>query len=121
MNYKEILKQQTITSSSRKVNETRAFVLENEHGHALELDIKLRTGDRWGLPYAYKTAIEFNLSGDLTIHFTTHTINIKGRNLSPLYDALVAHRVAQILEHDNEFDDLPEQATVINSITIVAA
>jgi len=82
------------------------------------LDVRLRTNDRYAWSYSYKTCIKFDVSGEIIIYFTTHTLILTGRNLTPLYDGLIRHEVTQIREHNTEYDDLPESATVISSIRV---
>ena len=119
MGYKQILKQQQSSSLNKKIDDTSAFVLESDHqGRAIELDVRLRTNDRYAWPYSYKTGIKFDVSGEIVIYFTTHTLIIAGRNLAPLYDGLIKHEVTQIREHDAQYDDLPERATVISTIMV---
>lgn len=111
--------QSSITSLNKKVDDTSAFVLESDHhGRAIELDVRLRTNDRYAWPYSYKTCIKFDVSGEIIINFTTHTLILTGRNLAPLYDGLIKHEVTQIREHDTEYDDLAENATLISSIRV---
>ena len=85
---------------------------------AIELDLVLRNGDHWGFPYSYKPAMHFDRSEGITIYYSSHKVTIKGRNLLPIYKALVAHNAREIREQDTEFDDLPERATVVTSIRI---
>ena len=121
MNYKEILKKQqsSITSLNEKVDDTGAFVLESDHQvRVIELDVRLRTNDRYAWPYSYKTCIKFNVSGEIKVYFTTHILTLTGRNLAQLFDALIRHEVTQIREHDTDYDDLPESTTVINTIRV---
>lgn len=117
MSYKELLENQT---PARPKNADRPAVGShlNQAEQVLELDVQLRGGDRYGFPYAYKTAMAFRRSGELVLYFTTHTVTIRGRNLSSLYHGLLQHRIQTILEHPSDFDDLPEKDTVVRSIVV---
>lgn len=120
MNYRAILDESAQAQTPTVIPDNlQAFTLVLEHQtFAQELDICLRSGDHWAFPYAYKTSIQFDLSGKLIIHFTTHTITITGRNLMALYNGLIQHRISQISELDHTFDDLPEESVVITEIKI---
>ena len=114
MNYKEILdstRQQATASRPQ-----HAFSTQRER--ALELDLCLRTGDRWSFPYAYKTAMKFDLSGTIILYFTTHEVTIQGRNLISLFDGLITHSVSQIREQSHDFDEVAEGSTVINALRV---
>ena len=114
MNYKEILdstRQQATASRPQ-----HSFSIQRER--AVELELCLRTGDRWAFPYAYKTAIKFDLSGTIVLYFTTHEVTIQGRNLISLFEGLITHSVSQIREQRHDFDEVVEGSTVITALRI---
>ena len=87
----------------------------------LTLDIRTREGCAYGLPYSYLISIELDRSQDssptLRLLFTSHQVTVKGRNLIALYDRLLGHRLAQIVEDDSSFDD-EEQAVYVESVVL---
>lgn len=114
MNYKEIL--DSTRQQANPSREQHAFSKQRER--AVELDLCLRTGDRWAFPYSYKTAIKFDLSGTIMIYFTTHVVTIRGRNLKPLYEALITHTLICVREATDEFTENLEDNTVVASLKV---
>ena len=82
------------------------------------LDLRLRTGDALALGYAHLLAAEFDAGGRLVLHAARHTVTLEGRNLRPLYDALVLLRLAAVREVGERDDDLSETATVVNAVRV---
>lgn len=65
--------------------------------HARNLALVMDSGERLFLAYAYLVSGTFAPdAGTVTLTFTTHTVNLRGRNLSALFDALAAHTPARI-------------------------
>jgi hypothetical protein len=60
------------------------------------LDLRLRDGKRYALPYAYFTEMMFDVDAGILIATTSKMITITGRNLTRLFDYLVAYRVKYI-------------------------
>lgn len=91
------------TSSRAHAQERR-----NTRAYAM-LDIRQRNGDRLALPYAYLVAIELQMQEQvapvLVLSFTSHEVQVFGRNLQQLYEELTAHACAILVEDDSEFDD----------------
>lgn len=100
--------------------ETKTQESTSAHSTALELDLVLRGGDHWGFQYAYKPVMHFDASGIITLYFMNHTVTIKGRNLLPIFQALLDHSAREISEQETEFDSLPDGATAIDSIKVKA-
>ena len=84
----------------------------------LLLDLRLRTGDALALGYAHLLAAEFDAGGRLVLHAARHRVTLEGRNLRPLYDALVLLRLAAVKEVGGRDDDLSETATVVNAVRV---
>lgn len=118
MNYKETLRNSAPASTRQSAQPP--FSMSTD-GTALELDIELKNGDRYALPYAYKTAVHFNLSGTLTIYFSTHTVTVTGINLSPFYEALLQHTLTHIQDREFTFANLPEDTARVTSIVVEEA
>lgn len=118
MSYQEILDETRETARLSENANSRISAASGDVIRALELDLRFKTGDRWAFPYAYKTAMHFNLSGVITIYYSTNMVTIAGRNLGSLYAALIGHTVAEIQEHESEFADVPEGEAVVTAITV---
>lgn len=120
MSYQEILDETRETARLSENANSRISAASGDVTRALELDLRFKTGDRWAFPYAYKTAIHFNLSGVITIYYSTHMVTINGRNLASLYAGLVGHTVAEIQERESEFADAPEGEPFVTALTVQA-
>ena len=90
-------------------------------GAAVMLDVRLRTGDRETFPYAYLVRMRLDASGIITLKFSDTKVEIRGRNLGGLYDALKSHAAAWIQEGDDLHDETPEEAPFISAIKIADA
>ena len=79
----------------------KAFALPAVYGEYLPMvDLRFRTGERIGFSYAWLTTVKLH-TDRIELSFTTGTlVTIRGRNLSPVYSALVNHQVVYICEAD---------------------
>ena len=93
-------------------------VLGPEGEPPMLLDLRLTTGDALALGYPHLLAAELDASGSLTLHAARHTVVLSGRNLGPLYAALVALRLRGVREVGSRDDDLPETVTTVNDIAV---
>ncbi len=118
MSFQEILDETREAARLSEHANSRSSVQSGDVMRALELDLRFKTGDRWAFPYAYKTAIHFNLSGVITIYYSTHIVTINGRNLATLHAGLVGHTVAEIQEQESEFADVPEGEPFVTAVTV---
>ena len=57
------------------------------------LDFRGHDGRLLALPYARLASIVFDHVGGITLDFVGSKVLVRGRNLEPLYDALVEHRI----------------------------
>ena len=80
------------------------------------VDFRGHNGNSFALPYNQLMAMAFHLTTGIRLEFREHTIVIRGRNLRPLYDHFLQHRVIFVLEED--LDTAPESATFIDSIDV---
>lgn len=80
------------------------------------IDFRGHNGNSFALPYRHLTAMAFHPASGIRLEFREHNIVIRGRNLRPLYDHLLEHRVIYVLEDD--FDAAPESDTFIDSISV---
>jgi hypothetical protein len=84
------------------------------------LEFRLLDGNAFALAYAYLVGIQFNPSMEIQMDFSGYQVHLTGRNLRPLFDALVAQRVASIHQMDDlqARANLPETATVVLQIEV---
>ncbi len=80
------------------------------------LDFRGSNGTSFALPYQQLHAIAFDPVAGIRMEFQEHKIVVRGRNLRPVYDHLLSHRVTFLQEQD--FDAAPESATFIDSINV---
>lgn len=90
-------------------------------GHLPRLEIREASGDSRSLPYSSLQYINFNPSVGVTLTFSACEIELHGRNLRPLFDALNAHNVKTILVVSDEFSEADLDATVVESCRVEAA
>jgi len=102
----------TVTTTSTQTN-LAAFGLASESPsnarRAITLDVILKTGNRWAFPYAYLVAVEFDKSGKLTLHFTSHTVTLEGQYLEPIHEALLNQEVGFIREAERRHFASPDE------------
>lgn len=91
-------------------------VSDGEHGGPPMLDFRGHNAVSCALPYQHLAAMVFHPVEGITMEFREHRIAIRGRNLRPLYDQLLRHRVVFVQEED--FDATPESETFVDSITV---
>ncbi len=93
-------------------------VLSGKQGHEVMLDLRFRTGDRKALSYSYLVSVEFDRSKGVTLEFTGHRVEIRGRNLEDVYQRLLFHRAGFIAESDVGISDEAAQEPVIQDIKV---
>ena len=97
----------------------RAFGVNRGGRQVLMLDVRTLTKGRLGFAYSYLENVLFDESGFLVLSFGTAKITVEGRNLAPLYEALLNHKVRYVRqENPNIEKDVPEKETFIASILI---
>lgn len=87
---------------------------------ALVLDFQFHNGDRWAFPYAYLNSIQFDKSGKITLNFTSHSVEIHGQCLTPVYEALLKHSVTLIRELRPEYYSTNQEKPFVEKITVMA-
>jgi hypothetical protein len=80
------------------------------------VDFRGHNGNSFALPYKQLMAMAFHPTTGIRLEFREHTIVIRGRNLRPLFDHFLQHRVIFVLEED--FDATPESSTFVDSISV---
>jgi hypothetical protein len=84
------------------------------------VEFRLLEGNAEALAYSYLVRAKYNPSEGIVLDFSGYTVTIKGRNLQPGYNGLVAQRVALVRVMDELHADanLPAAATVVTGIEI---
>ncbi len=91
-------------------------VTAEAHSSLRMLDLRGHDGTSFALPYARLSTVAFNPADGITLAFGVHRVHIRGRNLRPLYNRLLAHQVTFVQEGD--LDVQSEWATFVDSITV---
>lgn len=97
---------------------------EQQSTHAGEswnpmLSLLLKDGTYVGLGYGRLIWVNFNPSLGLILHFGTHTVRLKGRNLTPLYREVMLLRTKEIAATDERYDLGDDQDSVVTAIDVV--
>ena len=79
------------------------------------LELRFKSGNATALAYSYLVSANYNPSLAIRMDFSGYDVVLMGRNLGPLFAALVAHRVAAV----HEIDDLEGEVTLPAGATIV--
>ena len=75
--------------------ETPAFsILSADRQRKVMVEFRMLDGDRKARTYAFLAGIDFNPSKGIVMDFSADAVKISGRNLAPLFDGLVAQRIA---------------------------
>jgi hypothetical protein len=102
-----------------QVEDAPAFgQLRGLRAQAVMLELRLKTGDLKAIGYSYLVGVDYNPGVGIVIDFTGHKVNVTGRNLLPIFNALVRHRVTYIREFDASADLAEESATVVLGIAV---
>lgn len=80
------------------------------------IDFRGADGTCYALAYADLLSVILTSSQMIVMEFRDHRVLVRGRNLTPVYRGLVAHRIAFLREDD--FDVSPESETFVDSLTI---
>jgi hypothetical protein len=84
------------------------------------VEFRLLEGNAEALAYSYLVRAKYNPSEGIALDFSGYTVTIKGRNLRPGYNGLVAQRVAVVRQTDafQAEANLAPDAAVITAIEI---
>lgn len=108
------------TAANKNAPDNGVFGLRAEAGNALMLDVRLCSGARLALPYSYLIFVNFEPSTGIEAVFSSHAVHVQGRNLRPVFEGLLAHRLEWVQEGDVRHDIGPESATYITHIAVPA-
>ena len=103
-------------------DETESFSTRSADRHQkVMLELRFKTGDSTALAYSYLVRADCDPSQEIVLDFSACTVRIVGRNLRPLFAALVAQRVAVVTEVDELHTEaaLEPGATVVTRLEVV--
>ncbi len=87
---------------------------------ALMLDLRFASGDRLALPYAYMVSVQLHGSSaedlSLELMFTTHRVQVFGRNLQELYGPILTHSLDAIDESHTPIDGGGEEDVFVSRL-----
>jgi hypothetical protein len=81
------------------------------------IDFRGSDGTRYALSYRDLKTAELTTDLALVLEFTNHHVIIRGRNLTPVYDAVVGRTALYVQE--NDVDWAGEAETFVEALTIV--
>lgn len=114
--YKNLLLQR----EEHDLSEFKFYGIEPQRtAQTLMLDLRLGNGNFQAFAYSYLTKILFNPSEGIEIYAADVRISIIGRNLNPIYNYLVVHRLTYIQENPGTEDDTSERDTFVEKIEIL--
>jgi hypothetical protein len=99
----------------------KAFSLVSaDRRQKLMVEFRLKTGNAVALAYSYLVSVGLDPSQSIRMDFSGYEVQLAGRNLAPLFAALVAQRVAVVRESDDLQAEatLPKGATVVTTIEV---
>lgn len=85
---------------------------------AIMLDLRLKGGLFYALPYSYMTKIKFNPSEGIEIFISGNHVKITGRNLNEIYLQLCKNRVNFIQANFSDIDLAAENKTFVKDIEV---
>jgi hypothetical protein len=95
-------------------------IISADRQQKVMVDFRQVNGNAKALAYSYLVSCDIDASAGINLDFSGYSVAITGRNLRPLYDGLVAQRVAWVRVMDELHADanLPAEATVVTGIEI---
>lgn len=97
-----------------------AFILATNGEYPPMVRFRFETDDVCALAYAYLIAVRFSKSGVITLEFTTHKVEIKGRRLEALFGSLVNHQVIAVRQHSITDVRPPSGECCVDGLVITA-
>lgn len=82
------------------------------------LSIQLRTGPLFSIRYEHLLWVFLVNSGEIVLRFSSHTVRLKGRNLSSLHDELMTLKAGTIVELDPRYDVEENIEPVVTAVSI---
>lgn len=111
---------------SEKLDDLRRAVLAEEEGSAVlstappMLDIRTLNQGWLALPYETLRRVEYreDQSPPLRVYFSSHVLELDGRNLQALYRLLISKRLDQLREIGERHDVAGQDDPVVHSLKI---
>lgn len=89
--------------------------------HQIMLQLCMHKGNAQAFGYNYLVAAAFDPSVGISLDFSGFKVRLGGRNLQPLFDALINHKVSKIFETEPLHALVrPESDTVVTRIEVEA-
>jgi len=88
----------------------------NDEITAPMIEFRGHDGRSLALPYSRLLSLDYRPGSVVSLEFPDHHVVVRGRNLRPLYDALLRHRVVFIQEGD--LDVVSESNPFVDRIVI---
>ena len=85
-------------------------------GVAKWIDFRGADGISFALPYRDLQAIEMTSSETIVLVFRNHRVIVRGRNLAPVHQALLAERLVRLREDDEDW--VSEAETFISQVIV---
>ena len=86
---------------AEEVSEEAFSTLSADRQQKVMLEFRYKSGDAEALSYSYLTRAYFNPSKGIRLVFVEGGARIEGRNLRPVFAAIVAQRAAFVQEQDD--------------------
>lgn len=102
-----------------EVEELKSFgLVRGIAGQVYMLDVRQRSGDCEGVPYATINRVSFNRSGEIRIRTGLDVIIIEGSNLERIHVGLLSQSVVYVQELSRQHDLVGENEPFIDAIRI---
>jgi hypothetical protein len=84
------------------------------------VEFRFKNGNAKALAYSYLVSIDLDPSAEIVMDFSVCKVRLVGRNLRPLFAALLSQRAAFVQETDELHAEatIPKDATVITQIEL---
>ena len=107
-----------VETAPAETEEAYSHLAADRHQKVM-LELRLASGNAEALSYSYLVKVRFDPSRGIFMDFSGYRLTIAGRNLRPLFEALVRHRVAYIQETE-EFQAEARYGTAATVVTRIA-
>lgn len=91
------------------------LVVEDEEGPPM-VEFRGHDGRSLAVPYSRLLSIDLRPDLGVSLRFPEHHVTVRGRNLRPLYEALLRHRVTYVQEGD--LDTVSEDDPFVDRIVV---
>jgi hypothetical protein len=85
-------------------------------GVARWIDFHGADGISFALPYRDLQSVELPSSEIIILSFRNHRVTVRGRNLTPVHDAVLAERLARLREDDEDW--VSEAETFVSEVVV---